>query len=100
MGATLDLSRASNALAAKTAVKPNLSGMPRDDLRQAIVDAGVAEAAKANDEARLLFEQALSVGGIEASWHTLNGVDQEHIVNYARRHDLAILPPPHRLKKQ
>ncbi len=51
-----------------------------------------AEAAKANDEARLLFEQALSVGGIEASWHTLNGVDQEHIVNYARRHDLAILP--------
>ncbi len=47
MGATLDLSRASNALAAKTAVKPNLSGMTRDELRAAIIDAGVAEAAKA-----------------------------------------------------
>lgn len=43
MGATtLDLSRASKALA-----KPNLSGMTRDELRQAIIDAGVAEATKA-----------------------------------------------------
>ena len=43
MGATtLDLSRAS-----KAPVKPNLSGMTRDELRAAIIDAGVAEAAKA-----------------------------------------------------
>src|SRR4051812_20057642 len=39
---TLDLSRASKAL-----VKPNLSGMTRVELRQAIIDAGVADAAKA-----------------------------------------------------
>ncbi|MDP3493769.1 MAG: universal stress protein [Hyphomonadaceae bacterium] len=51
-----------------------------------------AEAAKCNDEARLLFEQAISSTGINASWHTLNGVSHDHIVNYARRHDLTILP--------
>ncbi len=39
---TLDLSRASKALA-----RPNLSGMTRDELRAAIIEAGVAEAAKA-----------------------------------------------------
>ena len=44
MGATtLDLSRASKA----PAPRPNLSGMTRDELRQAMIDAGICEPAKA-----------------------------------------------------
>ena len=44
MGATtLDLSRASKAPAAK----PNLSGMTREELRLAMIDAGICEPAKA-----------------------------------------------------
>ena len=51
MGATLDLSRASNALAGAKGLgpvaKPNLSGMTREELRQAIIAADVAPEAKA-----------------------------------------------------
>jgi nucleotide-binding universal stress UspA family protein len=51
-----------------------------------------AEAVRANDEARATFEKALPLAGISASWHTLNGASHDHLANYARRHDLAILP--------
>lgn len=51
-----------------------------------------ASAARASDEAREIFEQALPRTGLVTRWHTLNGISHEHITNYARRHDLAILP--------
>lgn len=51
-----------------------------------------AAAASANEESRAIFEQALPRTGLSANWQTLNGATPETIVNYARRHDLAILP--------
>jgi nucleotide-binding universal stress UspA family protein len=51
-----------------------------------------AAAGKASNEARAIFEQALPHTGFAAHWQTLNGANHEHITNYARRHDLAILP--------
>jgi 23S rRNA (adenine2503-C2)-methyltransferase len=44
VGATLDLSRASKA---PVPVKPNLSGMTREELRLAMIEAGICEPAKA-----------------------------------------------------
>ncbi len=48
MGATLDLSRATKALAPQAAARQvNLAGLTRDELRNALIEAGVAEPAKA-----------------------------------------------------
>lgn len=51
-----------------------------------------AAAAKEHDEARAIFDDALAGTGLEARWQMLNGVSHDHITNYARLHDLAILP--------
>ena len=54
LSATLDLSRATQAPAAAPLAKPNLTGMTRDGLRQALIDAGVA----APDKAKMRAGQA------------------------------------------
>ena len=51
-----------------------------------------AAATREHDEARAIFEEVLAGVGREARWQVLNGVSHEHITNYARLHDLAILP--------
>lgn len=51
-----------------------------------------AVAAQEHDEARAIFNQALAGAGLEAHWHVLDGISHEQITNYARLHDLALLP--------
>lgn len=51
-----------------------------------------AAATREHDEARAIFDQALAGAGLEARWQVLDGVSHEHITNYARLHDLTLLP--------
>lgn len=51
-----------------------------------------AVALQEHDKARAIFDQVLADAGLEARWQVLNGVSHHQLTNYARLHDLALLP--------